>query len=444
MYRESLCLNEAMSDIFLDLETNETVLAEERRNSGKFKLYTEVDRGKSIYTVFKSLGSHVKFDLKLANECTRYLKQFMNFNQEHVNFFGDVLMGTNLITFTKAMEDQWWDMVDINDDELQREINSLESIDPSWNVAPNAYNQSCIWLIHGFHNSKLINKEVKHRVIVDIITMLSCKFLSSMLHNFFNRGRADKNIAMATYSALSKKYGIKNTGNWGNFLRSYATRITADDSKWYPVYTTHKPDRGVIDMINDIQVGIKSVVVNIRGEMQNVIDNDKAIRTTGLIMESEGDTVVVDVTSNYSSYTDYILTCLFNKETFVKDEILDACTKLIHTVNERYLRDTLISMSDNSSSNGNIGRLCIEIVTWALQYAKSEGIEPSQLGTLLIKVRGLLTSSNFSVETNQIKDDTEKVIEPYIPTKSSIQVAACRSAVILYVIIRALTKQRYS
>ena len=408
------------------------------------RVYDEVNADEGLKGVFERHRGKLVFDRKLANDVERYLKRFLNLNHDHIAFFNDVLIGVNLIKFDRDYESQWWDILDVNESELQRDIHNLEAMDPSWHVAPKAFNQSCIWMIYMFHNTKLLNDEEREVVKLNIMMLLCVTLFSSMYRHFFNLGTTNRNIALATYANLSKKYGIKNTGSWANFFKSYSYFILCKDSKWYPVYTKHYPDKGLIDMVSGIQVSIKSVLINIRGEMQDVIDNDKALQTTGLLKDyGEGD-VVVDVVKDHTQYFVYLDSCISNIGTLKKAEILDVTNKLIHTAPEKYVVACLEGIVANHTDRKVHDWLKL-IVRWALEYANSNEIGINSLGKLIPKLRGLLSSSTVTeLQVKEIKEFGDNFCKRFIPTKSANHLAATRNAVTLYIIIRVLSIKAYT
>lgn len=408
------------------------------------RVYDEVNKDIGLIGVFEKHRGKLVFDRKLANEIERYLKQFLNLNADHVAFFNDVLIGVNLITFDSAYESRWWDILDINDSELQRDIHNLDSIDPKWNVAPKAFNQSCVWLCYQFHNSPHLNAEEKEVVKLNLITILCVTLFSSMYRHFFNLGTTNRNIALATYANLSKKYGIKNTGNWANFFKAYSYFVLCKESKWYPVYTKFYPDKGLIDMVSGIQVSIKSVLINIRGEMQDVIDNDKAMQTTGLLKDfGEGDTVV-DVVKDFTQYYVYLDSCINNIQTLKKQAILEVTNKLIHTSPEHYVVACLEGIVQNHNDKKVYDWLRL-IVRWALEYANSSETPVANLGKLVPKLRGLLSSSTVTeLQVKEIKEFGNDFCKRFIPTKSENHLAATRNAVVLYMVIRVLSIKAFN
>ena len=114
----------------------------------------------SLRPVFEQYLGHLKYDKTLCKVIRRYALSFVTKDQDHIQFFGNPLLGVYPVRFTEDDRLAWFDdVLDTDDIQLSRAVKSAEGIDPNFVVSSDAMNQSMIWLLHGFHHSKLISPQ---------------------------------------------------------------------------------------------------------------------------------------------------------------------------------------------------------------------------------------------------------------------------------------------
>ena len=115
----------------------------------------------SILQVFNAHAEGIDIDEYFVNQVIRYATRFRTQDQEHMRFFGGVLLGVQKIRFTTRHNDTWFsDVLMMDEESLRRDLSKLPFYNTQTNrVASNAFNLSCCWLLYAIFHSKQIKKE---------------------------------------------------------------------------------------------------------------------------------------------------------------------------------------------------------------------------------------------------------------------------------------------
>lgn len=402
-----------------------------------------------IKEAFEAAASHVKIDAALAKRLADFQISFVNKNEDHMAFFGGNLTGTLIVRFTQQDRDRFFiDVVGIDELELEDEIAKVKAIDPEWIVSRDAFNQTCIWLIHSFLTSKLPDK-VKEQAAVNAALILHYRFITSVLYNSF-RYLADPELASATYAQLNNKFALRRYGSWQATLVNRSEKLVGKDSIHYETFIKYNDDVQVIRAINDSQNRIRDMVKNIYATMQKVKMQGEKIRTTSMIMEYNGEQILKDKVKSLTVYNRYMQSIVSDQATFIKQEILDVIEKLVHTASPKLVKQTLVWMTVNYKHAGvkEVEQLLEKTILHSFSYLSNNRTvvrETNDLSVLLGRLKGIYTSSKSSdPELLEIRELAEKIIRKATTTKNSSAVASVRTAVLLYIVTRAFTMAHYS
>lgn len=245
--------------------------------------------------LFESYCEHLAIDTKLAKRLAQYQAGFRTRNEDHIRFFGGKLLGVEVVRFLPRDRDAWFEeILQADDSELTGVVHDLPSIDPSFYVSSDAMNLSCAWLLHRLQNSHLSAKE-KTEAMVNVGLILSYKYLTSLLSNYF-KYPADRATAEAAYASLSNKFLIKKYGSWYALLRAFAEHLIDPKGLWWDVIVKMHDDKRVVDMVNDIQGRIRSIVKNIYAEFMLVHKQGIRITSTSAVVTFDKDEILRDKT----------------------------------------------------------------------------------------------------------------------------------------------------
>ena len=402
-----------------------------------------------IKAVFEKLCSHLEPNEKLAKQLREFRVAFMTKNPEHMAFFGGNLTGVQVVRFTPKDRDKFFsDICLVDEYELEEELCKTSEIKAEWKVSSDALNHMCMWLIHIYNTSEL-NEKVKHAAMMEIGLILYYRFLTSVLYRFFPYP-ADPALAEAVYAQMSNKYGIKQYGNWQTLLEVRVADLIDKNSIHYRTLLNYDNDKDIIYLINGSQGRIKDIMKNIASLFAQVKQKGTRVRTSTMLLEHDGDMILKDKTQGLQKYSQYMHSIITDQSSFIKYEIIDILEKIVPTAPPKLLEQVLIWCSNNYSYvNKDMVRVMIDkVILHSFSYLENNRTvykASSDLPNLISRLKGSYSSSRSSDKLLlDIRETVEYVIKLTDVTKNNVVVAALRTALMLYIVIRAFTMSHYS
>lgn len=402
----------------------------------------------NIKSVFDESLSHVKYNTALAKEIRLYGQGFVNKNEDHVKGFGTTLLGVYPIRFTSTDKYDWLEGILNIDDEYQirKKVIDLPTIDESWVRGTDVMNLSCLYITHKYMNSDLGPKQ-KEEAMIDALLVLHYKLFGSLMAYFF-RYPADEGTAQATYAALSKKYAVKQHGSWHGVLLNRCRDIISLSSIHYETLKHFDDDDAVQYMVTDIQGRLRALVKNIWAVFDETRQQDAKILTVGGTIELDGEMVVRDVARTLTPYRRYLAEIVLDRDRFIKQELISVIASAMQTMSEVMLSQALHWLIENNVSKN---RLAMEFTDETLQHAfdyiandRESREKLNDLGGLLARLRALYMASRSSDPALlKLRKDGEKLIKKATTTRNESMIAAVRSGVMLYIVLRTFSMNYY-
>lgn len=405
---------------------------------------------KSIKAIFDEECAHLKINRDFIKKLINLEAAFVNKKQEHVEFFGGALTGVQVVRFTEDDRNKLFiDILEANDLELEERVHKLPAIETHRIVSSDIFNISCVWIMHAIENSPYLDDDLKYEGKIRICSYLQYKFLTSRLFRHF-RYPADAEIAAATYASLSYKYALKVHGSWGAALRARAEAVVNDKSIWYDVIKKMNSDDRVVQMLNDVQGRIRDMLKNIASVHYEMAERGVKILRSSALVETDGEMILKDKSKSLSNYLRYINSIITDKNSFIRQELVDVIASVMPTmspanlvkvlewssINYRHLTDNQVEKSVE---------LIMEHIFEYLTSNKSTLRNKSDLTGLISKIRGIYMSSRSSDEKlMKIREVTEMIVKSSTKIKGPSSIAATRTGFMLYVVLRAFTMQHYS
>lgn len=405
---------------------------------------------KNIRGVFEEYSGDIKIDRRFIRMVRQIRLAFVNRNSDHVQFFGGNLLGVYPVRYRTSDREQWYDEVlEANESDLVKAVKDLDSIDPTWVRASDPVNLSAVWLMYRIHNSSALSARDKEQGIMDVLLMLQYKFISSIMSHFFPYP-ADHAVAVATYEALSRKFDLKKYGSWQALLEARAEAIMARSSIHYTTYTKMTDDDAIVYMVSDIQARLREIVKKTSAVFYRVKEQNLRISSTSSTIEIDGMSEILDRQRDHSRYTRYLHSIITDKPTFIRQELVDVVGDVLHTMPERYLKETLEYCSDNYGAKGDkrIEKLIDETLLHAYEYlSNNRGIMsgPSDLGSLITKLRNIYMASRMSDPVLiGMRDLAEGIVKDSISSRNKAVIASVRTGLQIYLILRAFSMKHYT
>lgn len=402
-----------------------------------------------IKKVFEEECGSLAIDANLVKRLRIYESSFVGRNADHIEFFGGHLLGVNPVKFLPSDSMRWFDeIVKVDELTLEHKLLALPTVNKDWKISSDTFNLSAAWLIYAINSAKGLTPQQKEAGMMDAILILQYKFFTSLLFHYF-KYLAKREVAEATYASLSDKFTLRQVGTWAALFRERAKTVLEGE----PHRETIKhfdSDEGVIYFLNDVQGRIRDVMKNIYAVYDRVHKAGQAIQTTSAVSEHDGESVLKDKGAKLLAYTRYLNAIITDQNSFIKDELMHVVLSLMHTAPPSVFEQTLRWMSQHyrHSNYGVIEQVLNETLIHSFAYLDEnrEYVRNTpNLTALLTRLKGVYTSSRSTDPVlMKLRENAEKLVEMATKNKTESTLASVRTALLLYLVARALTMSHYA
>lgn len=403
-----------------------------------------------IKGVFVKECSTLPIDANLIKRLRVYESSFVGRNADHIEFFGGHLLGVNPVKFLPSDQMRWFDEI-IHADELvlEDQLLALPSVNREWKISSNTMNLTCAWLIYAIHNAKGLTPDQKHQGMLDVLLILQYKFFTSLLFHYF-RYPAKREVAEMTYASLSDKFTLRQLGTWAALFRDRAETILAKTSPHVETISKFDNDEGITYFLNDVQGRIRDVMKNIYSVYDRVHNSGQSIQSTSAVVDHDGEKILKDKTKSLLMYTRYLNSIITDQNSFIREELVRVILQLMHTAPPAVFNETLQWMSQHyrQSNYGVIEQVVNETLIHSFSYFDEhrEYVRGTpNLSLLLSRLKGVYTSSRSTDPIlMKLREAAEKLVEQATKNKNESTLASVRTALLLYLVARALTMTHYA
>lgn len=407
----------------------------------------------TIKEVFDEQFADVKFDRKLCQRIIQYSNTFMTRNEDHSAFFGGVLLGVNPIRFLDKDRDEWYDdVLGVDEALLLSAFKKITSINHDFNVQGDLFNYTPVYVAYRLITSVGIPDKLSREAQIHAFMVLHYRFLTSLLIPRFKKYQANREVAQATYSMLSGRFDIRRYGSWRALLEARSKSIVDPNSKTYgEVMATFKPDPMVIRVVTDTQTRIRELVKLIYSVYAENAKRDvrsKSTSATGI--GTDGEMILHDMKNGYRTYLRYIAQVVQNKNSFIKDELVEVVSAAVPTMPQKLFEQSLNYLSDHYGKPGHnyLETIVEEVMLYVFNYLQNNRQQlgnTQDLATLISKVRYLITAARTTDSSVlRMRSDAEKMVNKAVRSKNKAVISSVRTGVLLYIVLRAMTRQHYS
>lgn len=401
----------------------------------------------SLKQIFDYHFQHVEFDVGFCKQVEHFVKSFLSKNDAHVSFFGGNLIGVHPVRWNYSDTDYWWDEVfDVEDNLLQKDLNTLPEIKTNRVVSSDVLNHAFIYALHRVHQSPSIPPEIKEKTKVRIMLSLNFKFICSLMAHYF-KYNADESIAIKTYNKLTKQFDLKTTGSWGKMLLARSEAFVELNGRYYQAYTQYNDDIEIIKMINDAQGRIRETVKKITREYYDILESESRILSTSSTVEIDGVKLLKDIERARPKYIRYIKSTITEKDSYFKDELQYLIFKAIPSLQSGVYEQIQKTFIDNYTQQKNsqlFNQMIDDILTFSFDLLEENDIKLNDLPGILYRLKHVFMSGRIKDETlEQAKLSFAKLVvltdrrlkgQPLVPE---------RCGFFLYLVIRTLTMNYY-
>lgn len=398
----------------------------------------------SIKKVFDSHCSGLKIDEKLVKNILAFAKNFVNKNEEHIRFFGNGLLSTEVKWLPSDTSRYFNEILNVDEHDLQEDLFKEPSVNPEFKVASNAFNLSIVYLVHRLQTSSLPQRR-KDEASVKLLSLLQYKFLSSILNHFFRHG-VNVQIAQRTYESMNYKYDLRVYRNWFNLCESKSLTAIARQSIHYQTFQRFNDDDDIQYILSDIQTRSRSTIKNAT-ELYYIVRSEGAgISVTSSLMEMEGEVGVRDLKRNESMYRRYLESIIGDSGSFIRQNLVDIVTESNPSAHPGLFQTTLMYLSSvyDDPKEKKIHEFVKRVLDFSFQLIIDKGINQANLSECMMVIKGAINASRASSrEIDYLRNQGDKIVRTATGKKSPFPISGERTSLILYLVMRAMTMQYY-
>jgi predicted nucleic acid-binding Zn ribbon protein len=400
----------------------------------------------SLKDAFVAGADNTTATIAMCKRVINYSKSIAN-RTENITYFGGNLLGTDRIRFYSTDRDRWFDEVlQIDEAYLQECIHAVPAVDKDWKVAGDAFNLSVIWFVHRAINDIGLRDKTAYEAMVEALIMLQFRLITSAYTNFFAQP-VDEAAAEATYAASSMKFRIRQLGSWGAVLRWRAESYLSKDSTHARTLQKFEDDAAVMYVVTDISTRIRKMIKDQYAILDRIRSGNLRIQTTSNSIEIDGEKIIRDTVNAYSTAKYYLLDVAGNESSFIKLELVDVVLDVMSTASKQALLDVLVSVARTPTGKKRdvVESILDDTLLYCFEYIAKHRIRFTDVGYILSKMRAMITSSKSDdPRLHSLRERLEKYARQHTHLRASSALASVRTAVMLYVLLRALSANVYS
>ena len=400
----------------------------------------------SIKEAFDTLFEGRRFDRALYERLRHYTLEYLNKNAQYQEFFGGHLLGAHRIAFTPSDYEALTDVFDTTPQALEACVRSITTISQEFKISTDPVNQLLMYVAHRFLTSAFLNARLKEEAAIEAMMLFSARTMAILITTWF-KYPIDTYTAQAVYEQLSGRYLIKKYGTWYKVLRYRAEDFVRNTK----VLIRYDDDIAIVNAINDLRNRIKDMVKNIYAVFIQVHQRGvKLGARSATMIDADGEEIVKDRVHGLETYLSYLREILYDKDSFIKAELVALVERVIPTARARYIEEVLKYFSEHAygASHDRVMRFIEQCLTLSYNYLLKNAYRIEQMRDI-IRLTGLLkgyilASRDSSGELDELKALGDGLVREIYPRASNQLVAATRNAVFMYICLRAYSKHHYS
>lgn len=404
----------------------------------------------NIKEAMDEIFSKVKFDKQLLKKLIEFKINYIYKNDEHTDFFSHGVTGVNnKIYFTNNDFHKFYTILNIDPGRVGKAIRQSKTFNHEWKLEGDEYNQITIYVAHRFLISSELSKAEQITGATEGILLFLLRSISAIITDRFIYP-ADPGVANLTFEKLSNKFLIKQLGSWYEVLKYRASEVVKQEGLHYQTLIDYDDDIKVRYILTDTQTHVSSLVKNIYAEhMLNSKAGERIKVRTMTNLDMEGVDSFNDQVGGIEESIRYVISNIPDKNGFINQSLIVVVTNILPTANEKLIKEVLTFISDNfydTTQNETIKLFVQSSIRYSLNYINDNGLIKEygkNLAGLLKKVKGAINSSRSSdPELLTLRDLGEMVVRSSLKRVNDQVVNNTRTAVILYLSMKALFKQK--
>lgn len=413
----------------------------------------QYQRDNAILDVCKAFAYDLDIDRRWCDNLRRYVINFTTRKvgiTDYGEFFGSGYLGLHKVVFTTADRNAWFeDIWDVDEEELKENLHECKWVNKDWAVTGDVFNLTIPFLLYSIYHSKKIDAKQKHEAAVNVLVMYHCKCLTSIISNDYPF-LAKKEVATTTYNMLSLKYDIKRYGSWRALFIARAEFILDPRTGiHYKTFMNMNDDKKIMYMVGDIQDRLRGVVNDINKVFHTVKNKTNLVKFDAGTVNLEDGIVVREITKQVTGYKNYIVNVLTSRAGFYKDELVTEIAKIVDGAPRDKLERVVRLLPDLYNGRDKrsevIRKFVDEVVLHLFEYLTLNNVNLNNLKEVLHRMAGAYNAPRSQNESVLwMRGEGDDIVQQITGIKTRVVYSALRTAMMLYIVLRTLTKEAYS
>ncbi len=401
---------------------------------------------------FDQLFSSVKFDASLYKKIMHKNIAFITRNDDHKNFYGGQIVGCYPIYYSLSDQDGFFtDLFNVTFDAAEEASKSITTINQSFKVSSDTINLTIMYVCYRFLSDKSISHSDREKYVLSMLDYFSYRTIAVLISGYFHYP-VSENEAMSLFEKLSNRYLIKHLKNWREYCQYRSKEFL--NSKFKHIFETFKDDELLVEGINDLFRRTKDTLLNIYAEFVRHHEEGVTMGSRKTSMtDIDGKDILADRTNTPESYYNYLLTTLTDNNSFIKEEVVEATSEIIKTVEyddfKKFLLDMMTYIHHSKDQFSEVSEYMHDVISNAIEYLMENDYiirEHHDLLYIMEKVSSnVLYARGDDLSVNDIKDRGEKIVMKITKHhEGHKKVFSLRNAFYVYIVLRALSKKYYT
>lgn len=396
--------------------------------------------------------SHLKIDAALAKKIYHFGLAFINKNEEHLGFFGGNLLGVHAVRFLpRDVTAFFTDILDADDVGItERVIAEAPGINQDFKVSSDTLNQVLTYLIHRFHTERKLSEKDREFGKYNCALLFFYRCCAAIMSDWF-KYPADTEVAQAAYARLNNKFLIKKLGSWAALCDYRAKEMIHRTSPGMKdgFFNSFEPDQRVIEVINDSQGRVRSIMKYYYREFEAArVAGERITSMSATTTDMEGEEIVREKTGGVDNKVATFKTLVADKHAFIKLDLLGVVRDINGNTSLPAIERVLAYIHDSYADKAK-AQLVDEFISMTLVYSywlidsKIEGVHKRDYASLLVKLKNLYLSTRLvDDDIERIRELGERIVLDGLQKKRAHPslIKSTRTAVILYLSLRCLVE----
>ena len=202
-----------------------------------------------------------------------------------------------------------------------------------------------------------------------------------------------------------------------------------------------------IRLINDMQVGVKGIIINMYGVMKDVIDNYDTIKLQST-MNSNAEMGIGNLDTRPDKYVDHLLDIRLKRNDLIKMDLLALVVKLFPSVGMDNVKESLVYISEGYAENEKITEIISTVLERSIEYLmRKDGTNDYSTDVMenLKKLKNYWNNSSVKErDVVRMKKHITKIVKDATGKRTDWVVTTIASTLILYFFLRAIAMNAYN